>query len=72
MEAVVRRGLLKLNVELGNLNVYLENLIFHPIGSGVLNVVLQIFSALHCTCEKKLLCNFNDYMTFRPMQFQPM
>ena len=41
-------GLLKLNVALGILNVYLENLIFHLIGSGFLNVVLQIISVLHC------------------------
>ena len=26
----------------------LENLILHLIGSGILNVVLQIFSVLHC------------------------
>ena len=38
-------GLLKLNVDLGLLNVYLENLIFYLIDSGILNVVLQIFSA---------------------------
>ena len=42
-------GLLKLNVKLGNLNVYLEKLIFHLIGSGFLNVLLQIFSALLCS-----------------------
>ena len=39
-------GLLKLNFDLGILNVYLESLIFQLIGSGILNVVLQIFSVL--------------------------
>ena len=31
------------------LNVYLENFIFHLIGSGILNVTLQIFSVLNFT-----------------------
>ena len=39
--------LLNLNIDFGILNVYLENLISHLIGSGILNV-LQIFSVLHC------------------------
>ena len=46
MRAVVRWGLLKLNVDLGILNVHLENVISHLLGSGILNVVLQIFSVI--------------------------
>ena len=42
-----REGLQKLNIDLGILNAYVENLIFHLIGSENLNVVLQIFSVLH-------------------------
>ena len=34
--------LLKLNVDLGILNVYLENLIFNLIGLAILNVALQM------------------------------
>ena len=44
-----------MNVDLGVLNVYLKNLIFHMIGSGILNVVLQIFSVLHCNCSSVIL-----------------
>ena len=43
MRAVVCWGLQKLNVDLGISNVYLENLIFHLIGSGISNVRLSNF-----------------------------
>ena len=52
MRAAVCKRITK-NVDLGVLNVYLENLIFHLIGSGILNVVLQIFSVLHCIKSNK-------------------
>ena len=37
-----------MSVDLETLNVCLENLNFRLIGLGILNVVLQIFSVLHC------------------------